>query len=143
MAEKGNEEKKEPIKRVPFSELTCFHGHPGFYMLLDQMANLHSRKNHDYAGSDDPLKNFYECVDMDVTPFQGVMVRMSDKWSRIKSFMRQGILEVKDESIEDTLIDMAVYSLLAILIRRAEQPKDIGVWNVSKVKEMIKEIKQP
>ncbi len=101
-----------------------YHGHPGFYELLDQMRDLHSRKNHDYAGSGTPLRNFYKCKEMGVTPFTGVMVRLSDKWSRIESFMKQGILEVKGESVEDTLMDNAVYSLLAILLLREEKENE-------------------
>lgn len=98
-----------------------FHGHPGYYELLADMAELHSRKNHDYAGSGSPLRNFYKSKEMGVSPFTGVMVRLSDKWSRIESFMKQGILEVKNESVEDTLLDNAVYSLLAILLLREEK----------------------
>lgn len=39
------------------------HGHPKFYQILEEMAQLHSDKNHDYAESDRPLGNFerYEC----------------------------------------------------------------------------------
>ena len=97
------------------------YGDPGFYDLLDKMADLHSRKNHDYAGKGSPLRNFYKCKEMGLTPFQGVMVRLSDKWSRIESFMKQGILLVEGESVEDTLLDNAVYSLLAILLLREER----------------------
>lgn len=35
-----------------------------------------------------------------------------DKISRINSFTQQGVCNVKDESIEDTLIDLANYSIL-------------------------------
>ena len=100
------------------------HGHPGFYDLLQKMADLHSRKNHDYAGDSDPLRNFRKSLALGVTPFAGVMVRLSDKWSRLESFMQQGILEVKEESVEDTLLDNAVYSLLAILLYREEKDED-------------------
>jgi len=93
-----------------------YHGHPGFYKLLDRMRDLHSRKNHDYAGVGNPLRNFYKCQEMGLTPFQGVMTRLSDKWSRIESYMKQGTLEVKSEGVEDTLLDNAVYSLIAILL---------------------------
>lgn len=95
-----------------------FHGSPAFYELLGDMAELHSRKNHDYAGSGDPLRNFYKSREQGVEPWRGVMIRLSDKWSRLESFCRQNELEVKDESIEDTLMDNAVYSLLAIILRR-------------------------
>lgn len=95
-----------------------YHGHPGFYALLQEAAELHSRKNHDYAGRGNPLRNFYKCTEMGLTPFQGVMVRLTDKWARLEAFMQQGRLEVMSESIEDTLMDNAVYSLLAILLLR-------------------------
>lgn len=96
------------------------HGHPEFYNLLGKMAELHSKKNHDYAGDENPLRNFYKCKEMGLSPFQGVMVRLSDKWSRLEAFMKQRILEVSEESIEDTLLDNAVYSLLAIILLREE-----------------------
>jgi hypothetical protein len=101
-----------------------FYGHPGFYELLDKMRDLHSRKNHDYAGNENPLRNFYKCREMGLTPFQGVMVRLTDKWSRLESFMRQGVLEVSGESVEDTLLDSAVYSLLAILLFREQRNEE-------------------
>jgi hypothetical protein len=93
-------------------------GHPEFYKLLDQMADLHSRKNHDYAGTSDPLKNLRACERLEIDPFMGVLVRLQDKWSRIEEFAKQGVMLVKDESVEDTLMDNAVYSLLAIILRR-------------------------
>lgn len=98
-----------------------FHGHPDFYRLLVKIADLHSRKNHDYAGKGNPLRNFYKCKEQGLTPFQGVMVRLSDKRSRLESFCRQGVLEVKGESVVDTLMDNAVYSLLAILLFEEEK----------------------
>lgn len=93
-------------------------GHPDFYKLLDQMAELHSRKNHDYAGTKDPLKNLRASKRIGITPFQGVMVRLQDKWSRLEEFLNSGQLMVKSESVEDTLMDNAVYSLLAIILYR-------------------------
>ncbi len=102
------------------------YGHPDFYKLLDQMAELHSRKNHDYAGTSDPLKNLRACTRLELDPFMGVMVRLQDKWSRIEEFVKSKTLLVKNESVEDTLMDNAVYSLLAIILLR-EQKKNTGV----------------
>ena len=34
------------------------HGHPRFYEILEEMAELHSVKNHDYAAGGNPLGNF-------------------------------------------------------------------------------------
>ena len=99
-----------------------FYGHPMFYELLKQMADLHSRKNHDYAG-DDPLKNLKAANRLGITPFKGVALRLQDKFSRVESFIEKGELLVKDEAIEDTMMDIAVYSLLGIILRR-EAKKD-------------------
>ena len=98
-------------------------GHPDFYKLLDQMADLHSRKNHDYAGTKDPLKNLRAPSRIGISPFTGVMVRLQDKWSRLEEFVNSGTFLVKDESVEDTLMDNAVYSLLAIILMREEKEK--------------------
>lgn len=94
------------------------YGHPMFYILLRQMAALHSRKNHDYAGAEDPLRNLKSSARLGLDPVTGVLVRLQDKMSRLESFAQQGELLVKDESVEDTLMDMAVYSILGIILRR-------------------------
>jgi len=98
-------------------------GHPDFYKLLKQMADLHSRKNHDYAGRSDPLKNLRACERLNLEPFLGVLVRLQDKWSRLEEFVKSGQLMVKDESVIDTLMDNAVYSLLAIILYQEAQHK--------------------
>jgi len=98
-------------------------GHPDFYKLLEQMANLHSRKSHDYSGTKDPLKNLRACVRLNLTPFLGVLVRLQDKWSRLEEFIKSGQLMVKNESVIDTLMDNAIYSLLAIILYQ-EQLKE-------------------
>jgi len=98
-------------------------GHPGFYKLLDQMAELHSCKNHDYAGTKDPLKNLRACERLNLEPFLGVLVRLQDKWSRLEEFVNSGQLLVKSEPVIDTLMDNAVYSLLAIILYQEQQKK--------------------
>lgn len=111
-------------------------GHPEFYELLDQMRETHDRKNADYAGDVDPFKNFRLCESIGIDVADGVLVRMCDKWSRITTLVEkehrgQGA-QVLDESIEDTLMDLAVYSLIAIILRRERKfgprvtvPKDV------------------
>ncbi len=109
------------------------YGHPDFYKLLDQMAELHSRKNHDYAGTSDPLKNLRACTRLELDPFIGVMVRLQDKWSRIEEFVKSKTLLVKNESVEDTLMDNAVYSLLAIILLREQKKNDEGDYNAVEI----------
>lgn len=101
-------------------------GHPGFYVLLEKMAELHSRKNHDYSGTSDPLKNLRSCTRLNIEPFMGVLVRLQDKWSRLEEFAKSKELLVKNESVIDTLMDNAVYSLLAILLYQEWREKQIA-----------------
>ena len=95
-----------------------FYGDPRYYQLLQKMKETYSIKNHDYASNKDPMSNFKECEEIGVDAFRGVLVRMSDKWSRIRQLTSKGTNLVKDESIEDTLKDLAVYALIAILLHR-------------------------
>jgi hypothetical protein len=92
-------------------------GHPLFYELLEEMAALHARKNHDYSSDADPLSNLKGCERLNIPPFMGVLVRLQDKWSRIEQ-MAKGKKAQVAESLEDTLMDNAVYSLLAIVLLR-------------------------
>ena len=43
-----------------------------------------------------------------------VGIRLSDKYNRIKHLVNNGELKENDESLEDTLLDMAGYSILAL-----------------------------
>ena len=47
------------------------------------------------------------------------MVRLSDKVTRLATYNVTGQLE--NESLEDNLIDLASYSLLALLLHQEEQ----------------------
>src|ERR1017187_7505130 len=90
-------------------------GHARFYELLKEMEELHDRKNSNYARDDDPLSNFRECRSFGVEPHVGTMVRMSDKWSRLCQLIG-GKKDNVGESIKDTLIDLAVYCLLEVIL---------------------------
>lgn len=86
-----------------------------FKKLTDEMVALTTRKNADYAGESDPYANFREFGTL------GFLVRMSDKWQRIKTLTESGkTASVKDETVEDTLLDLATYSLLLLTWLRSE-----------------------
>ena len=92
-------------------------GKPGrLTELLDEMRRTHDAKNHDYAGVGDPLRNFRMCEAQGLPAWKGCLVRITDKVSRLQSFARQGELRVKDESVADTLLDLAVYALLCRIL---------------------------
>lgn len=99
--------------------MTLIHkqsGHPRFYALLSEIAELHAAKNHDYAGDADPLRNLRMCEAAGIEAWKGVVVRLTDKLSRLQGFAKSGELRVKDESVIDTFKDMAVYSLLGLIL---------------------------
>lgn len=77
-----------------------------FKEITTQMANLYEKKNADYGNSFDK-----SCNEFGIT---AALVRMNDKFNRIKSLTKNDNL-VKDESIEDTLIDLANYSIMTLI----------------------------
>jgi hypothetical protein len=102
-----------------------FYGDKRFYKFLDIMAEVHSQKNHDYAGVEDPLRNFKICESMGIPAWKGVLVRISDKFSRVSSFAKKEEYKVKDENVIDTLLDMANYAVIcAILFQDREKVSD-------------------
>lgn len=82
--------------------------------VCQRLINTVKAKNADYtADNDDPFANFSTVEDLDVCSTEvGFLVRLNDKFARLRSFVKIGTLKVKDESIEDTLIDMANYCIL-------------------------------
>ena len=78
------------------------------------MVEVARRKNADYAGaSSDPFGNFRHVEDLGIASTgQGFLTRMTDKLCRVATFEKKGALQVADETVEDTLVDLANYSLL-------------------------------
>ena len=89
----------------------------GFETIVDQMKEIHRTKSHDYAG-DDYLSDLRASNRMAIPSWKNAALRIQQKMSRLESFCRQEELLVKDESIEDTLKDMAVYSILCLMLFR-------------------------
>jgi hypothetical protein len=90
------------------------HGDPRFYALIEEISELHSRKNFDYSKTNEPLSNFRKCEAFGIPAWKGILVRLSDKWSRIEQLSNGKT--PKNESLRDSLIDSAVYSLLCVLL---------------------------
>lgn len=101
-----------------------YYGHPRFYELLKEIAQLHAHKNFDYS-SEDPLSNFLLSEKMGIPAWKGCLVRMSDKISRLWSFAKREKYLVKDESVIDTAKDLAVYSLLMIILYEESKKKEV------------------
>lgn len=75
--------------------------------LCDEINNLYAKKNHDYG---DSFHQTYLEEGMAMP-----RIRLSDKLNRFKSLTRKNTRQVEDESIRDTLIDLANYAIMTIL----------------------------
>lgn len=107
-----------------------FHGHSllksdvhptsqAYFDLLDRMKALHASKSRDYGSETDPLANIRNgALFVGIEPWKGAMVRLSDKVTRLATFNRTGSLH--HEGVEDNLLDLASYALLALLLYREE-----------------------
>lgn len=83
-----------------------------FKAATDNMFAITSKKNQDYAESADAFKNFRQCELLGICRGdKGILVRMSDKMTRIANLLDHEA-HVADEKIEDTLMDLAVYSII-------------------------------
>lgn len=83
--------------------------------------NIIDAKNDDYANSGDPFQNFRICKLINVPIARGIMVRLMDKIVRISNLLDKEP-SVKDEAIEDTIIDAINY--LAILYAWLQEEKE-------------------
>ena len=77
-----------------------------FLKYTNNLAEILQEKNDAYGDS------FTKSVDED-----GLLVlkiRLGDKFNRVSSLIKKGELKENDESLEDTLLDMAGYSILGL-----------------------------
>lgn len=85
-----------------------------FKALTTEMADTYERKNADYGDSYGESLNEFGII-------AGV-VRMGDKFNRLKSLSKHQRRRVKDESLRDTLLDLANYAIMSVMWLE-EQPK--------------------
>jgi hypothetical protein len=90
-------------------------------IILDTIKDMHERKNAGYAGlSTDPFANFRHATLFNVTAHQGCLVRLSDKYHRYLNLRANPELDKVQESIEDTLLDLASYAIIAQVLKDEE-----------------------
>ena len=78
-----------------------------FKQIVANMARVYEAKNKDYGNSFDKSIDKYGYV--------AFFVRSNDKIERAGSIITNSKAEVKDESIMDTLLDNAVYNIMAAM----------------------------
>lgn len=73
-----------------------------------ELSALYEKKNHDY-GDSFHLSYLEEGMAMP-------RIRLGDKFNRLKTLTRGGgTIAVKDESIRDTLLDIANYAIMTVM----------------------------
>lgn len=92
-----------------------YYGSPKFYALIEKMKEIHSNKNYNYAQDGDPLSNLRASEQFGIVGWKGTLVRITDKYARIVQLAR-GKEDLVGESIKDTLLDLAIYCLLDIIL---------------------------
>lgn len=75
--------------------------------ICDLLTAVYEKKNNDYGNSFG--KVFRE------EGFTSVITRLKDKIYRLSSINKSGNIMVKDESVEDTLLDLANYCIMALI----------------------------
>lgn len=82
-------------------------------------------KNTDYAAETDPWKNFRFAEIVGVGVERAILVRISDKLARIANLVGKEA-QVKDESIMDTLVDLANYAaILKVYLENQQLQKQV------------------
>lgn len=74
--------------------------------ICNQLINLFCKKNADYGNSFD--------ISYDTWGMISALIRLDDKMNRLKALVHNTEQQVKDESIRDTLLDLANYAIMTI-----------------------------
>ena len=89
---------------------------------LTELQHIANKKRADYGSDEHPFANVLQSEEFGIPPWLGAVVRLNDKVTRIKSFCKNGSL--RNESLEDSLIDIANYALIALALLDEEDVPD-------------------
>ena len=90
-------------------------GLPPYYRLVNEMTGIYEKKNKDY-GAGHPAGNFLESSRLGIEPWKGALLRMTDKYARAMTLASGREAYVNDENLKDTLLDLANYALLTLVL---------------------------
>ena len=91
--------------------MTAAERNAAIRLILDEKClPLLCAKGHDYSGDEDALKNLRR------HGLKGIVVRLGDKYERLDSLVWNDREAQVSEKVEDTLVDMVNYALLALVM---------------------------
>lgn len=85
-------------------------------IICGELNALYVKKNHDYG---DSFGKTYEEEGMAMP-----RIRLSDKLNRFKTLSRGDRQEISDESLRDTLMDLANYAVMTIVEMETEEERN-------------------
>jgi hypothetical protein len=91
--------------------------------ILDNMQKVYEAKDSDYSASGLPMGNLRKCEDAGIDAWRGCLVRIGDKMSRLENFLNEKEYQVIAEKAEDTIIDLANYSILCSCLIEEQKHK--------------------
>lgn len=91
-------------------------GSPEFEAVVQEVLDMHRRKGSDYGTDQDFFANVSASANWGIEPWVGAMMRVSDKVARLQSAAKGSTL--KNEGIEDSLLDIATYAIIAVCLFR-------------------------
>ena len=83
--------------------------------LSAEALQIMRKKNEDYGADEDPFLNFRAFGAF------GVLVRLSDKLARLRTYEERGEFSVKDESVRDTVLDAINYCIIYLAMKYEEE----------------------
>lgn len=108
---------------------------PSYAMSLEELLKIHEetceagrqtmkKKNHDYTnGSTGIFDNFKASEVFSIHPVLGILMRTTDKFKRIETFVNKGTLAVEGEGVLDAIEDSINYLILIKGIILEEQKR--------------------
>ena len=98
------------------------HGSQTFYRILQEMAELHDKKSHDYASDKNPFGNYHFAGQLSLlfaheSRDAGFVGRLGEKLFRLANLESSGKTPL-NESVEDTERDICVITALWMADRR-------------------------
>lgn len=87
--------------------------------ITEDMLQMLEYKQADYGANHDPLANIKSSAEFGIPPWVAALVRAGDKMARLKTVARGHAL--KNESVEDSLMDLANYAVIALRLFREDR----------------------
>ena len=112
------------------------HLHNG---ILTSIHKMYINKNHDYGDSVHDIYKKYGLVSF--------LVRMEDKLNRVRNLSKDNVkitdAKVKDEKIEDTLLDLANYAILAVMELKLDKDNNDTATHITMTGDVLEQHNEP